>query len=101
MCKEIFSRGKKYWIFVTLVGILCYGFALTHSSVGVDDDFFHAYYEGGHLLQVGRWSSVLLNYILNWAEYLPFWKEFLGLVFLLVGATIFVFVFEEVSGGKI
>lgn len=99
--KEIFCKGKLYWIFVSMVGILCYGFVLTHSSIGIDDELFHFYYEEGALLQQGRWFSVLLNKILNWAEYLPFWREFLGLIFLLVGSTIFVYVFEIASGGKI
>jgi len=100
-CKKIFSQGKLYWIFVTIVAILCYGFALTHSSVGVDDEYFSVYYEGGMSLRQGRCMNIFLNAILNWAEYLPFWREFLGVLFLIAGATIFVFVFEEASGGRI
>ena len=100
-CKEIFSQGKLYWIFVTIVAVLCYGFLLTHSSVGIDDEIFSFYYEGGGQFRMGRWSGPLLNFFLNWAEYLPFWREFLGTLFLVVGATIFVFIFEQASGGRI
>ena len=100
-CKEIFSQGKLYWIFVTIVAVLCYGFALTHSSIGVDDEIFSVYYEGGHMFRMGRWSGPLLNLFLNWAEYLPFWREFLGMLLLITGATLFAFVFEQASGGRI
>lgn len=100
-CKEIFSQGKLYWIFVTIVAVLCYGFALTHSSVGVDDEVYSFYYEGGWMFQQGRWSGPLLNLFLNWAEYLPFWREFLGMLLLITGATLFVFVFDQASGGRI
>lgn len=99
--RAIFAQGKTYWLCTSIVAVLCYGFTMTHSSVGVDDELFSRYYEDGLMISQGRWQGPLFHKILNSAEYLPFWREFLGVLLLIIGATIFVYVFNKASRGKV
>ncbi|GJM73200.1 hypothetical protein HMSSN036_54160 [Paenibacillus macerans] len=88
MFKEAFSRNRYYWIAITLTVLLAYGFTLTNFSMGVDDESFERYFFEGMLLAQGRWGAHITKFIFNTYEFLPFWRDFIGVLLITAGVTL-------------
>lgn len=86
--EALIQRSKFYWIFVLLTVTLSYGFTLTHYSMGVDDESFSGYFHEGGLLSQGRWGSSLTKYFFDTYEFLPFWRDFIAIVLITTGITL-------------
>lgn len=97
LLKEGLIRGKFYWIFVILTVILGYGFTLTNYSMGVDDESFNGYFHEGGLLSQGRWGSSVTKYIFDTYEFLPFWRDFIAIVLITIGITLWGHIIKQNS----
>ncbi|WP_334072099.1 MULTISPECIES: glucosyltransferase domain-containing protein [Paenibacillus] len=98
MFKEAFSRNKYYWIAITLTVLLAYGFTLTNFSMGVDDESFERYFFEGMLLAQGRWGAHITKFIFNTYEFLPFWRDFIGVLLITTGVTLWGYIIQKFSG---
>lgn len=77
---SFWGKSVKFYVGLFIMLALCYGFTLTHFSVGIDDELFHMYfYEGGLVVQK-RWFQPLLARCVKIFEFLPFWRDFFALV---------------------
>ena len=88
-------------LFVT---ILCYGFAVTHQSIGVDDVArnFYLYSDGSwNMIRQGRLLHVLLNTVTRFVAFIPFFTEFVGASLFCLSALLFCGLFQTVCEGKL
>lgn len=88
------SFSKYYYLCISFVVILCYGFTLTNFSMGIDDEAFKTYFENNSLLCQGRWGYVILKKIFNSYEFLPLWRDFIAICLIVAGLTIFNFILK-------
>lgn len=96
MFKWALNRGKLYWICVSITAALCYGFALTNFSIGVDDEAINKYTMGGLLAQ-GRWGSYITQHIFNSYEFLPFWRDFMAVLLIVFGVMLWCYFIQKYS----
>lgn len=94
------EKGKLYYVCLFITIILSYGFTLTHFSVGVDDESFTRYFQEGRLIAQGRVQSYFIMKVINIFEYLPVWRELLGLILMVIGLMLLGNLFYKLSGGK-
>lgn len=87
MENSLFKKFDYYWIFLILVVILSYGFFLTNNSMGIDDEIIPIYGHSNIIIESNRLGNLFFSQILQFYEYLPFWKEFLGLSLYVIGVT--------------
>lgn len=85
---EYFINKKSFIIVVILITILSFGFAITNSSVGMDDTAFDRYYQDKEMLAIGRWGSYLVYQILNITEFIPFWIDFIASSIIMLTAVL-------------
>ncbi len=88
------SFSKYYYLCISFVVILCYGFTLTNFSMGIDDEAFKAYFENNSLLYQGRWGYVILKRIFNSYEFLPLWRDLIAICLIVAGLTMFNFILK-------
>lgn len=88
MENSLFKKFDYYWVLVILTFILSYGFFLTNHSMGIDDELMQVYGSSELILKSGRIGNFLSSYLFQTYEYLPFWREFLGLFLYIIGVTI-------------
>lgn len=104
MCglNSVFKKCNLYWGFLIVTVILCYGFALTNISIGVDDEGASHIWNGGTgLINNGRFGVLLLSNVFNIMTPLPFWRDFLAVLTLICAATVFVEFFQICSDNNL
>lgn len=84
-----------------IVAMLCYGYQVTHPTVGMDDTAIKTYFVDGLAPQIGRWTLFVLNKIFYFADYTPFFIDLLGVMFMCLSTWIFCTLFHRISGGRI
>lgn len=82
------EKSKAYYVFVFITVIVSYGFTLTHFSVGLDDESFTQYFDRGGLISQGRVQSYILKNFIDIFEYMPVWREIIGIILMVVGLMI-------------
>ena len=87
------------WLFITTVG--CYGFAITHESIGVDDTLVDIYVQDGLTVVMGRWTMFLVNKFFHFGEYIPFITEFAGAIMLLTAVVLFCVLFKRILNDRV
>ncbi|AIW41887.1 glucosyltransferase domain-containing protein [Paenibacillus polymyxa] len=97
MLKKAFIRNKIYWFSLTVTILLAYGSTLSNFSIGVDDESFGRYFIGGELLAQGRWGGQVTRFIFNSYEFLPFWRDFIGLILIATGVTLWGYLIQKFS----
>jgi len=97
LLKEAFQRNKYYWIAVFITSSLAYGFTLTNFSMGVDDESFDRYFMDGSLLAQGRWGAHITKFLVNTYDFLPFWRDFIGVLLIIAGITLWGYVIQKFS----
>jgi len=98
--KDFLLNNKFYWLAVLFTACISYGFTLTNYSVGIDDDV--SYYMNIGLLDQGRFSlGHIFRLIFDCYEFIPFWSDFLGIVFLILAGVIWSIFFIRMSHGKL
>ena len=85
---KFFLSQKVYMCILILATALGYGYAVTHSSLGVDDACIEVYFGEGLGLAIGRWPYYLLNKVLHVAEYTPWVTDFLAVLFMMLAAVL-------------
>ena len=98
-CKWLFSQ-KLYVIALCITAVCGYGFSLISPSVGVDDTAVEAYFGDGLTVVMGRWTIFLLNKIFPMEKFSPFMMEFIGVMLLCLGATLFAVLLRRLLGKK-
>ena len=97
-------RNRVLLFCAVFVTVLCYGFAITHFSVGVDDvarNFYFYSQESGNLIQQGRLLHLLLNYLTRSIDWIPFFTEFVGASLYCLSALLFCGLLQTVGEGKL
>ena len=94
---EWFFANNKYRIPLLLTGILAYGFSIVQPSIGNDDTAIPYYYLEGQDVRMGRWTLFVLNKVFHFAEYAPYFLELIGLLLLMLGATLFCVLFRRIT----
>ena len=92
---------KVYIICVTLTAVMSYGFAVCQPMIGVDDSAIGRYFSEGIGPIMGRFGYFLLNKICPVAEYTPFIVDFIGVLFLMLGAALWCLVWEKAIGRRL
>lgn len=98
MLKDTTKNFKKYYFLcVSFVVALCYGFTLTNFAMGIDDEAFKGYFGSNALLSQGRWGFLIMKKTFNSYEFLPFWRDFIAICLVIFGLTIFNLIFKKYS----
>lgn len=97
--KSIFNRKPFYWICVITTCCLCYGFTLTNPSVGVDDEAFSQYFDNGGMITQSRFGESLVRPLFDNHMFLPFWRDFIALIIIVLGITIWACLLNKASDG--
>ncbi len=85
------SAFISYYFFLCLTAILCFGFALNNPSMGIDDEML---YYISSLKSIfffeTRLGILITSKLIHSYEYLPFWREFIGVILYIIGITLHV-----------
>jgi len=84
----VICKNKVYWWMLSLTAVCCYGFLITHQTVGIDDTPYAYYFEEGLNAIVGRWFLFLLNKVFRVSDFTPFLTDFAGVLIFMVGVTV-------------
>lgn len=88
MDNQLFKKFDYYWILLILTVILCYGFFLTNHSMGIDDEILTVFSNPQIIMITNRPGNFIFSHVLQTYEYLPFWREFLGIALYTIGITL-------------
>lgn len=86
----LFSRFDFYWAGLIFVSILSFGFFLTNHSVGIDDEIIELYSGYYNMVMENRIGRIISGSLFHTFDYLPFWREFLGVFLYVIGTTLHV-----------
>ena len=98
--KGLCKQSRFYWICVLITSVLSYGFTLTNVAITADDEFFEQFIYDGVLLAEGRWGYVPIQRIFNSYIFLPFWRNFIALILVVVGITFICGLLRKYSKGR-
>lgn len=96
-----FWHQKIYVVMLCLTAVCSYGFAITHYSIGIDDTAVGLYLEEGLEVVMGRWTVFLVNKLFHLSEFAPFMLEFVGVLFLMLGVTLFAVLLRRILGQRV
>lgn len=95
-------KGRKWLSFIMiLVAAVTYGYFLTHSTIGMDDTAIERYFIEGWAPHVGRWTLYLLNLVLDFAYFTPYFMDIIGVMLLCLSAYLFCVLLYRVSGRNV
>lgn len=95
----ILSPPRILWTTI-FVAILSYGFVITHYSVSIDDPAAWHYLHTnnlGSMIQQGRLSHVLLEWLTGKLEFIPFFNDLVGVALFVFSALVLCVVFQYVT----
>lgn len=95
-----FLHQKIYMVMLCLTAVCSYGFAITHYSIGSDDTAMGLWLGEGLEVVMGRWTVFLIDKLFHLSEFAPFMLEFVGALFLMLGATMFAVLLRRIFGQK-
>ncbi len=93
-------RQKIYIIALSITALCCYGFAIVHPSIGIDDTAVGLYLEDGLEVVMGRWTIFLLNKLFHVSDFAPFMPELVGVMLLMIAAALFNVLLRRLTDGK-
>ena len=96
-----FLRQKLFVVLLCITTVGCYGFAITHEGIGVDDTMVDIYIRDGMEVVMGRWTMYLVNKVFYFGEYMPFITEFAGALLLFVAAVLYCVLLKRIFRDKI
>lgn len=96
-----FLHQKIYVFLLALTAVCGYGFEITHYSIGIDDTARSLYLTDGLEVVMGRWTLFLVNKVFHFAEFSPFLLEFVGVLLLMIGVTLFCVLLRRLLGEQI
>lgn len=83
-----FCRNKVYIWLLSFTAVFCYGFLVTHQTVGIDDTPYDYYFNQGLNAIVGRWFLFLINKVFYIADFSPFLTDLAGVLILMAAVTV-------------
>ena len=92
---------KHYILGVCLTAFFSYGYEIFHGSIGVDDTAMELYFVDGLAPQIGRNTLYLINKVFRISDFSPVIIDFLGVLFMIIAATLLCAVFQECSKNRI
>ncbi len=95
---KFFWNDRVYVASLALTAACGYGFLITHGTVGIDDTPYAYYFEEGLAAIVGRWVLFLLNKLLHFADFAPFFADLAGVLLLMAAATVWCVLFRCALG---
>ncbi len=95
-----FLHQKIYMVMLCLTAVCSYGFAITHYSIGSDDTAMGLWLGEGLEVVMGRWTVFLIDKLFHLSVFAPFMLEFVGALFLMLGATMFAVLLRRIFGQK-
>ncbi|MCM1552151.1 MAG: glucosyltransferase domain-containing protein [Butyrivibrio sp.] len=95
-----FLRQKTYIILLSLTAACSYGYAIVQPIIGIDDTAVNLYLEDGLEVVMGRWTIFLLNKMFHVSDFAPFMPELVGVIFLMVAATLFNILLRRLTNNK-
>jgi hypothetical protein len=84
-----------------LTAACSYGYAIVQPSIGIDDTAVSLYLEDGLEVVMGRWTVFWLNKLFHVSDFAPFMTELIGVLFLMLAATLFNVLLRRLSGGRV
>lgn len=98
---EVFWKNKVYMAVLILTALCGYGFKILHPVIGIDDTPHAYYFQEGLAAIVGRWVLFLLNKVISIADFAPFLTDFVAVLLLMAGVTVWCMLFYSVfADGK-
>lgn len=92
---------RLYVIALAITAVCGYGYEIVTPMIGIDDTAVKLYIGDGLEVVMGRWTVYLLNKVFFMAEYAPFMMEFVGVLLLCMGATLFVVLLRRILGERV
>ena len=105
--KKIYEEAKAIWehkgysLCVLITAVCSYGFAICHPIVGIDDSAIGRYFEDGLGPIMGRFGYFLLNKVCRVAEYTPFIGDLIGVLLMVLGASVWCVLWGRVIGRRL
>lgn len=100
--KDFYNHVVKkvsYWLPVLFFSTLAYGFSITNRTVSIDDLAMNIHWDIHQRGLSGmRWGGVIWGKLTGAVEFSPFVGRFIGLVFLILGATVMACILYYLSG---
>ena len=97
---QYFLHQKLYIIALSITAACSYGYAIVQPSIGIDDTAVATYLEEGLEVVMGRWTIFWLNRFFHLSDFAPFMTELIGVLFLMLAATLFNVLFRRLTGGR-
>lgn len=94
-----FLEQKIYLVAMILTAVCSYGFEIVHPIIGIDDTAVELYLQDGLEVVMGRWTVFLFNKVFHMAEFAPFLLEVVGVLFLMLGITLFCVLIKRILQG--
>lgn len=95
-----FLKQKLYVIALSVTAACSYGYAIVQPSIGIDDTAVAVYLEEGLEVVMGRWTVFWLNKFFHMSDFAPFMTELIGVLFLMLAATLFNVLWKRLTGGR-
>ena len=102
--KETILKNKRLVVAAIIVTVLAFGFTITNSSIGLDDaaSYHYLHTNGwGNMIQQGRLSHVLLEWLTGSLTFIPFMNDFIGAALFCFSALVFCGFFQYITDGKL
>lgn len=96
----LLCKNKLYVWMLGLTAVCCYGFLITHGTVGIDDTPYAYYFEEGLNVIVGRWFLFLWNKVFHISEFAPFVTDFAGVLILMAAVTAWCVLLYSICGDR-
>lgn len=95
-----FLQNKIYIIALCITAACSYGYAVVQPSIGIDDTAVATYLEDGLEVAMGRWTIFWLNKLFHVSDFAPFMTELVGVLFLMLAATLFNVLFRRITANR-
>lgn len=89
---------------IIVVALLCYGFELSNFVLSIDEEVWSVLSQKEMVIAAmedGRWGMAVCNIIFPFHKILPFWNDFISLVFLVVATAIICWLFDNFCKNKV
>ena len=96
-----FWKQKFFMVMLCITAVGCYGYAITHEAIGIDDTMVEVYLQDGLEVLHGRWVLYLLNKVFYMAEFMPYITDFAQMLLLIVAAVMFCVLLKRLLGRRI
>ena len=91
----------RFWLPVSIVLVLTYGFYLSNVSIGIDDPAGVFYFDWKVWLSQGRFGDEITSWFVDLSSYLPGWQNWIMLIILILSGIMWIVYFDGELNGTI